>query len=115
MCKPSTDREGYLEDTGGKQDRVPAMRSNAQADSACFALLAAELDAFFFSLPFRAASTRTNQAKILQHPRAVFVLHLPSLSTVAQHEGAHKRSLWAAADFSSAGHDEPYLELSLCC
>lgn len=73
MRKPSTDRESYLEDIRGKQDRIPAMRSNAQADSACIALLAAELGVFFPSLPLRATSTRTNPAKILLHPRAVSV------------------------------------------
>jgi hypothetical protein len=51
MCEPGKDRESYLENPRGKQNHVPAMQSNAQADSTCFALLAAELDAFFPSLP----------------------------------------------------------------
>jgi hypothetical protein len=43
------------------------------------------------------------------------MLHLLSLSTVAYHKGAHKQHLRAAADSSSASHDEPYLGPSFYC
>jgi hypothetical protein len=115
MCKPGIDRESYLENPRGKQNRVPAMQSNTQADSTCFVLLAAELDAFFPSLPLQATSTRTNLVKILLYLQAVSVLHLLSLSTVAYYKGVHKQHLRAAADSSSASHNEPHLGLSFYC
>jgi hypothetical protein len=81
MCGPGTDREAHLTDTRGQQTRVSAMRNDARVDSAYFALLALELDPFFPSLPVRAASTRTNLTKILRHPRAFSVLHIPAEMT----------------------------------
>ena len=57
MCKPSIDREAYLENTRGQQDRVSAMRNDAQTDATRSALLASELDPIFPSLPIRVAST----------------------------------------------------------
>lgn len=52
MGKPSTDKEDHVKDNRSQQDRFPAMRSNAKANAACFALLVAELDAIFPSYPF---------------------------------------------------------------
>jgi hypothetical protein len=83
MCEPSTDREDRLEGPRGQQNCVSAMRNDAQADSARFTLLASELDPFFSSLSVRAASTRTDPAEVLRHPRAVSMLHIPNPSTIA--------------------------------